>query len=281
MFVSVKGADLFYSTRGKGPVCLILSAIGTKPYGIQMPFSLSDHLTLVFVALRGSGESTGKASDLTFDVLASDLDGIRHDLGVERVAVLGHSILGVLAIEYARRCPAEVSHVITVGTPPKVDMSWMMAESAAYFEKHASEERKQISRDNLAKLAPETDPVQTMLAQTPWRFYDARFDATPLSADAIIKPELFAHLLGPLTATWDVTVDSDSLRSPIFLAQGLHDYVVPHVLWDGVAQSLPNATLKVFERSGHQPFFEEPDHFTDSVIGWMSRYKQCQANSHA
>jgi len=45
MFVSVEGANLFYSTRGKGPVCLILSSIGTKTYEVQMPASLSDHLT--------------------------------------------------------------------------------------------------------------------------------------------------------------------------------------------------------------------------------------------
>jgi len=269
MFVSVKGADLFYSTRGKGPVCLILSSIGTKPYEIQMPVSLSDRLTLVFVALRGSGESTGEAVDLNFDVLAEDLESIRLALGVQRVAVLGHSILGALAIEYARRCPGTVSHVITVGTPPRGDMNSLVTESRAYFEKNASDERKQILRENLAKLAPDATPDQAMLAQTPLRFFDARFDAKSLFAGAILKPEFFRQLLGPLTAGWDITVNSNSLHSRMFLAQGLHDYVAPHVLWDGIVQSLPDATLHIFERSGHQPFFEEPDRFAESVTAWM------------
>ena len=83
-----------------------------------MPEALDDHLQLVFVDLRGGGKSTGNAEDLTFDLLADDLDAVRRALGVERVAVFGHSILGVLAIEYARRRPAHVSHVIAVGTPP-------------------------------------------------------------------------------------------------------------------------------------------------------------------
>jgi proline iminopeptidase len=273
MFVSVKGADLYYSMRGKGPVCLVLSSIGTPPYEFQMPVSLCDRLTLAIVALRGSGESTGEFSDLTFDVLTSDLEAIRHHIGADRVSVLGHSILGVLAIEYGRRCPVEVSHVIAVGTPPKADMRWLSAKSMAYFEKHASEERKQMLSENMAKLSPDTDPSQAILAQTPMRFFDARFDAKPTLANAIVKPHIFPHLLGPLTADWDVTVDSDSLRSPIFIAQGLHDYIVPHVLWDGIAQSLPAATLRVFERSGHQPFFEEPDYFTESVLGWMNRHQ--------
>jgi proline iminopeptidase len=273
MFVSVDGADLYYSTRGKGPACLILSTIGTKPYEYQMPISLCDHLSLAFVALRGSGESTGEFSEITFDVLAGDLEAIRHHMGVDRVSVLGHSILGVLAIEYGRRCPEEVSHVITVGTPPKADMSWLASESKAYFEKHASEERKQTLSENMAKLSSDTAPSQAILAQTPMRFFDVRFDAKPTLANAIVKPQIFPHLLGPLTEDWDVTVDSDSLRSPIFIAQGLHDYIVPHVLWDGIAQSLPTATLRVFERSGHQPFFEEPDYFTESVLGWMNQHQ--------
>ena len=271
MFVSVEGANLFYSTRGKGPVCLILSSIGTKPYEVQMPASLSEHLTLVFVALRGSGESTGEAADLTFDVLASDLESIRHAFEVERVSVIGHSILGALAIEYARRCPDSVSHVITAGTPPKGDMAWLVAESTAYFEKHASEERKRALRNNLA--AAGADPAEAMLAQTPMRFFDMHFDARPLFADAIIKPAFFMHLLGPLTAGWDVMTDTDSLRSPIFLAQGLHDYVAPHILWKDIVRSLPDATPQIFERSGHQPFVEEPDRFTDSVMDWM-RHRQ-------
>ena len=116
MIASVDGAELFYSTRGSGPVCLVLCSIGTKPFERMMPAQLSDRMQLVFIDLRGSGKSTGEPRDLTFDVVAADLETIRADLGVERVAVLGHSILGVLAIEYGRRSPASVSHVITAGS---------------------------------------------------------------------------------------------------------------------------------------------------------------------
>ena len=94
MNVSVQGAELYYSTRGNGPACLVLSGIGTEPYERQTPPQLSDRLRLVYVDLRGCGRSTGEITDLTFDVLAGDLEAIRTDLGVERIAVLGHSILG-------------------------------------------------------------------------------------------------------------------------------------------------------------------------------------------
>lgn len=270
MTVTAQGAELFYSTRGTGPACLVLSAIGTRPYEIQMPRELGDRLKLVFVDLRGGGKSTGDPADLTFDVLAQDLEAVRADLGVERIAVLGHSILGVLAIEYGRRRPASVSHVVTVGTPPRSDMAWGAAQSAAFFEEDASAERKAVLRDNLAKLPPDAPMGQALFAQTPMRFFDPRFDAAPLFEGADVKPGLLGHILGPLTAGWDVTVDAGSLTVPILFTHGRCDYVVPHTLWDGIPDQLPDATFHLFERSGHQPFVEEPERFAQTVTDWMA-----------
>lgn len=269
--VSVDGAELYYTTRGNGPVCLVLSSIGTKPYEIQMPPQLSDRLQLVFVDLRGSGRSTGEPTDLTFDVLASDLEAVRADLGVERIMVLGHSVLGILAMEYGRRCPAGVSHVITVGTPPFADMARMSKRAESFFEEDASEERKQVLRENLAGLPANASMGQVMFAQTPMRFFDPRIDAVPLFAEASAKPELIAHLLGAMTSGWDVTAGASSMRVPVFLAHGRHDYVVPYVLWDGIPDRLPDATFRLFERSGHQPFCEEPEEFTSALLDWVSR----------
>jgi len=271
MTVSVNGAELFYSTRGNGPLCLVLSGIGTKPYERMTPPQLTDRFTLAYVALRGSGESTGEPTDLTFDMLAEDLEAIRADLEVARIAVLGHSITSVLAIEYGRRCPESVSHVITAGALPSGDMTRLAAKATAFFERDASEERKQILRDNLAKLPAGASPGQFMFAQTPMRYFAPRFDAVALFAEAIARPEFLQHVLGPLTQDWDVTASSSGLRVPLFLAHGRYDYIVPYVLWDGIPAQLPNATLEIFERSGHQPFFEEPDRFVAAVTDWMAR----------
>lgn len=271
MIVSVDGAELYYSTRGTGPACLVPSSIGTAPYQFQMPAMLSERLRLVFVDLRGGGRSTGNAADLSFDVLASDLEAIRTDLGVERVAVLGHSILGMLALEYGRRCPASVSHVIAVGTPPTGDMAVLSARAAAFFEEDASQERKGTLASNLAKLTRDADPTQSMLAQTPLRFFDPHLDVAPLFAEAEVKPALLGHLMGKLAPSWDVSIGASSLRVPILIAHGRYDYTVPYRMWDGLVERLPRATLHIFERSGHQPFYEEPDRFSEVLMAWMAR----------
>lgn len=75
--------------------------------------------------------------------------------------------------------------------------------------------------------------------------------------------------MGTLLAGWDVTADASSLRVPLFLAHGRYDDVVPYKLWEGIVEKLPNARFHLFERSGHQPFFEEPDEFIAAVTDWM------------
>jgi proline iminopeptidase len=271
MVVPVNGAELFYSTRGTGFPCIVPCILGTKPYEKLTPPPLTDLFQFIYVDLRGGGKSTGDPAALTFDVLASDLEAVRVHLGAERVAVLGYSILGVLAIEYGRRCPRSVSHVIVAGTPPTGDIPQMVKEAAAFFEADGSEERKAILKENYSKLPPGTSPEQAVFAQAPLRFFDPRFDALPLFAESDFKPALFQHVLGPWTAAWNVTENKESLDVPILIAHGRYDYVSPYTRWVGIVDTLPNATLHLFERSGHQTFFEEPERFVEVVRAWMAK----------
>jgi proline iminopeptidase len=270
MQVSVDGADIHYTVHGQGAPCLVPSSIGTAPYARQLGAPLDAHLRLVVVDPRGAGRSTGAAADLTLDRLAQDLEAVRRALGVARVAVLGHSILGLFAVEYARRCPDSVSHVILVGTPPTGDMAALAAASRAFFEASADDERKRVLRENLAALPPNAAPGQQLLAQTPMRFFDPRADGGAVFTGADIRPDFIPHVMTRLAPGWDIRSGAAELRAPLFIGLGRHDYVVPHVLWDGVAAALPRATLQIFERSGHQPFFEEPAAFADAVSAWMT-----------
>jgi proline iminopeptidase len=269
VIVSVPGADIHYTVRGEGPTCLVPSSIGTGPYARQLAAPLDAHLRLVVVDPRGGGRSTGQAADLTFDVLAADLEAVRRALGVARVAVMGHSIFGLLAVEHARRCPDSVSHVILVGTPPTGDMASLLAASKAFFDERASDERKRVLRDNIAALPAGATPAQQLLAQTPMRFFDPRADGAAVFDGAEVRPELIPHVMTRLAPGWDVRAGADGVRAPVLVALGRHDYVVPHVLWDDAARALPRAAVHVFERSGHQPFFEEPAAFTEVVDAWM------------
>ena len=270
MRVSTDRAEIHYTTRGTGTPCIVLSAIGTAPYEEQLAPALANHFTLVFVDLRGGGTSTGDARELTLEQLGRDLEAVRHHLNIDRVAVLGHSILGALAIEYGRRCSSAVSHVIAVGTPPTGNMDDLVRAAAAFFERDASADRKRVLADNLAQLPANASFSQRFLAQAPARFFDARVDMTPLYASAISRPDLLGHLTTSLLATWNAATAIASLHAPLLLAHGRYDYTVPHVMWDDMKDRFPNVSWRLFERSGHQPFLEEPAEFASVVTAWFA-----------
>jgi proline iminopeptidase len=271
MIARANGAELFYTTRGRGPTCLVPSTIGTEPYERQFPAALDDRVRLVFVDVRGAGRSTGALADLTFDALADDLEVVRAAVGAERVAVLGHSALGALALEYACRRPTSVAHLVLVGGATTGDMNELQARSRAYFEEHASPERKQRLRENLARLPPGAPPGAAVLAQTPMRFHDVGYDGAKAFEGAIVKPEVLIHLLGTMLRGWEAAAVAPALRAPTLIAHGRHDYVVPWTLWEPILPSMPTATLRLFEQSGHQPFLEEPAAFSDVLATFLGR----------
>jgi len=95
-----------------------------------LPFrQLADRFTLVFYDHRCNGRSVGApVSSMTWENLTADAEALRQRLGFERWAVLGHSFGGQVALEYALRYPASLSHLILLDTQGD---SWWPQQNAA------------------------------------------------------------------------------------------------------------------------------------------------------
>ena len=66
----------------------------------------------------------------------------------------------------------------------------------------------------------------------------------------------------------DLTQLGPDFQVPIFFFEGKYDpYCRPSLIWD-YSQSIhaPEKHFVWFENSGHFPFFEEPDKFTDALV---------------
>ncbi len=135
-------------------------------------------------------------------------------------------------------------------------MRRVSAAATEFFERDATEERKRILRENMERLPPAPSLCETLFAQVPLQFFDARFDPAPSLEGAKARPEFLARLMGPLTADWAVDADATPLEVSLLVAHGRYDYVVPPGLWDTLAPKLPAAAVRIFEASAHYPFFE-------------------------
>lgn len=281
MYVRVGDIDIFCTIAGKGPPCLVPSLAGTPIYERTFTPALEEVMQLVFVELRGNRTATGEIAGLTADGIIDDLEGVRRGLGLGRVAVLGHSAHSLLALGYAARYPEATSHVLSIAGTPAMNAG-VFARAEAYWALVASPERKRLLAENRAKLTEEVmarlTPAQRIIvpyaASGPIYFPDPTYDCTPLwEGHEHISDQLFAHFWGPQGqfAGFDPAVKLPSVVAPVFIAQGVFDFIAPPHIWAGELERLPRATYRAFERSGHYPQLDERALFREAVAGWLGQ----------
>ena len=78
---------------------------------------LADEFTLVFYDHRCNGRSEGaEVTTMTWENLTADADALLQALGFDQWAVLGQSLGGNVALEYALRYPQSLSHLVLINT---------------------------------------------------------------------------------------------------------------------------------------------------------------------
>jgi len=273
--ISVRDAELHYVIEGKGIPCIMIGHSLSQRRIISQ--ELRNHFRFVFADLRhdAHSHSSMQVSEITLDTYLNDIAAILDTLKLVKTAVFAHSHHAILALEYARRHPAQISHLIITGCAP------MTAPGAGddFWEVDASEERKMIFKQNWANLpreklnqmSPKERFVKTYVAMTPKLLYDPRGDLSYI-VDAINNDkDVFLRLQLSILKDYDI-VQGPAISTPAFLALGRYDYVSPYTLWDDRRSLLPNLSYNLFEKSAHFPMFEEQELFDKKLVEWIGSH---------
>ena len=104
--------------EGTGTSLLVLGS--SIYYPRTFPKNIRESCTLICTDLHNfvSLPPEFKPEWISFDLYSECVEAVRADAGLSRVVVVGHSHHGNIALEYARRKPDRVSHVVLIGTPP-------------------------------------------------------------------------------------------------------------------------------------------------------------------
>ena len=79
-------------------------------------------------------------------------------------------------------------------------------------------------------------------------------------------PELSTDL-----ARFDLNPELPKYRFPTLVITGRFDInVAPSVAWK-IHKAIPNSEFAVFEKSGHIPYFEEPEAFVQRLEAFLAR----------
>jgi proline iminopeptidase len=264
----VDGAELFYAEVGAGPSCLVMHGGPGVDHTCFRPWldALGDVLRLVYYDHRGNGRSSRPPPEtVTLAQLAADADALRVHLGLDKVAVLGHSFGGIVALEYALRYPERLSHLILVGTTAAFDY---------WDEIDANLRRRPLPPEALAAwgTAPADDAAMAENARATAPLYFHRYDPAltqRLFADVLFSAEA-SRRGSELIQGYDATARIGAIRAPTLLLVGRDDFIAPPSQAERLRRGIPGAELVVFERSGHHPYAEEPEAFVAAVRRWLA-----------
>lgn len=146
-FVKVDSSELQYVIEGNGIPCLVVGSAIYYPKTFSQ--ELREHFQFIFVDHRGFSPNITKddGQNLTLNTFIDDMETVRKTLGLGKIAVLGHSIHGLFALEYAGKYPQNTSHVIMIGTPAYYGSDKFSNVVSKFWESEASDERKLIFKN--------------------------------------------------------------------------------------------------------------------------------------
>lgn len=112
--------DLNYKEFGLGePVIILHGLFGTLDNWQTIAKKLSDHFTVFILDLRNHGRSPQTDDDFNYQVLADDLAEFMQDHWIYEARIVGHSMGGKVAMEFALNHPDSVKKLVVIDIAPK------------------------------------------------------------------------------------------------------------------------------------------------------------------
>jgi proline iminopeptidase len=269
--VDREGFKLEWVREGSGIPMLVLGS--RRFYPRYFPQALREHFEIVFCDLR-QWVATPEGFDIstiTCDTFSEDIDAVREAVGFDRPIVAGQSQHGSLAIEYARHSPHRVRGVAAIAALPPHDNLEGLEPSAEFFERDASpdrqaaHERRKAATRVPASIETTQDFIDSFLSDDVMRWYDFTFDASSLWEGVEMNLPVMNQLFGP-AVLGGYHVEATDV--PIFLGLGRYDYRFPFYQWDEPKKRFSNLCCRLYEKSAHNPPYEQPDEFTADLVDW-------------
>ncbi|MEZ5207812.1 MAG: alpha/beta hydrolase [Acidimicrobiales bacterium] len=263
-FRTVHGYRRAYRIAGSGPPLLLLHGIGDSSVSwVPILDRLAQSFTVIAPDLLGHGNSAKPRADYSVAAYANGMRDLLEILDIERVTVVGHSLGGGVAAQFAYQFPERCERLVLVASGGVGrDVTVMLRALSA----------------PAAELA--MVPMQLPVARSMVRlgFGVLRLAGTKLGADAdellrVIEglPDADARtaFIRTLRSVVDWRGQVVTLRDRAYLAEAMpiqivwggRDGVIPVEHAALAAAAMPGSRLEIFDDAGHFPHHADPERF--------------------
>ena len=274
----LNGTMLFVKTVGEGePIVVIHGGPGLNhTYFIPHLDKLSKKFQVTYYDQRASGRSAiPTPGEVSLQSFTDDIEAIRKHLGQDKIYLLAHSWGAIPAINYGLQYPDHVKGIIFCNPIPfnKAYDTEMAATQQSRLVGADSTDRSIIKGSPNFKAGKPSAYKKLLLLSFRNSFYKkANFSKLNFEMPDNYKEAsqaLYAGL-GNELSTYDYYNDIKKFSFPVMILHGEAD-AVPLRASEQIIEDLPEATLKVFKKSGHFIFIEEPKKFTHVVSKFIDR----------
>lgn len=260
--LKIRDVSLFAEVRGEGYPLVVMHGGPSADHFTMLPFRrCADQFTVILYDHRCNGRSVGApVSSMTWENLTADVEALRQKLGFERWAVLGHSFGGHVALEYALRYPASLSHLVLLNTGGNAHWEQQNAASLLARRGYSPQKAELVRRWFNGELTPrEYFPMFMRIGAVyhthfgPWLVRDMIHGAWR----SRIRPEALIFAGRELLNGWTVMGRLGEIKVPTLVIAGRDDGVFPPECQRELAAGIPGARLHLVDRAGHNPHAEQ------------------------
>lgn len=270
-YASINGTELFYKVVGQGEPCLVMhGSLGLDHTMVHPGLDrLGEVFQLVYYDHRCNGRSGRPPIEtLTWEQLAHDAERLRRHLGFGKISIASHSFGAFPALEYSLRYPQWVHRLILIGAVPAFD----------YFPEVIASMRGRGASDELVALldfskATSNEACKQNSSQLAPLYFHRPSDRLIEQAIGRVQFCAEAYRVTPsLIGAYSLESRLKDIQAPTLVLAGADDFVTPVSQVRRLRDGIPNATMAVFEHSGHLPYLEEPDEFFRVVREWIGKH---------
>ncbi len=262
--VRIHGHDVSYRMAGEGPTILLIHGIAgsSTTWRAVMP-ALAEHYTVIAPDLMGHGQSAKPRGDYSLGAYASGIRDLLTVLGEERVTLVGHSLGGGVAMQFAYLFPERAERLVLVasgGLGKEVSplLKAVTLPGAEYVLSLLLHPRIREAAELPGGVAQRVGWRPSVNLSEVWRSYTTLTDRHGQMA--------FIHTVRSVI---DVAGQRVSAHDRLYLASavptlivwGDHDRIIPVAHAYRAAEAIPGGRLEILEGAGHFLPWQDADRF--------------------
>ncbi|HEY1969150.1 MAG TPA: alpha/beta hydrolase [Pseudonocardia sp.] len=280
-FRTVHGYRRAFRVAGSGPPLVLVHGIGdsSATWEQVIPALAKRHLVIA-PDLLGHGQSDKPRADYSVAAYANGVRDLLGVLGIQRATLVGHSLGGGVAMQFAYQFPERTERLVLVGSGgsgPDVSIALRVLTlpgSQALLQLL----RLPWSRLQVTMVVGLLRALNTALGQDApdlLRAVDALPDTT--SRAAFIRTlRAVADWRGQVITMLDRCYLTQGM--PTLLLWGSRDAVIPVTHAYRAHTAMPGSQLEIFEGAGHFPFHTDPVRFVSTIERFLDETRPATWN---